>query len=238
MTVSTNLAATITAKHVIAMTKLGMLATGRFMGIAAAGMLSGNISEAKQLLDPTHVLKDPEKFVETYHRLCAVQGMASVVFAYSIVEASFCDVLSIIFEHDPTSLDSILAGKQVSLADVSRVGLVEVKKEAFAKYLSEFEGMGFSIKKKALTLLSILKPATTTDVIKGFTFQVDELDTISERRHNFVHHADLSHLGNVDEQVEPDVEYLGKTIDFFFELLMRRVCPSSGSSTGSGPAVP
>ena len=84
---------------------------------------------------------------------CAAIEMAALVFGFSIAESVLCGVLDFSFEHDPMSLDSLLEKRQVSLGEVSRVELAELKKQAFAKYRMEFDRL--PIEKKASKSCSV-----------------------------------------------------------------------------------
>ena len=227
---SVSLGARIEANHILAGTKFLALHESRYIVVAGASFLSGCVSDPKQLLDEAYTSKAPEEEFSQLYNHCAAMEMAALVFAFSIAESALCDVLAFLFEHDQTSLDPILEKRQVSLAEVAGAALAELKNEVFAKYLSEFEGMGFPIKRKASTLLGILKPTTTADVVPGFVFEADKLDEISKRRNTYVHHADLSHFSAIDEHIEADLDFLGKSVDFFYELLRRRVYPLSANS--------
>lgn len=201
--------------------------TSRYTMFAGAGLLSGYVSDAKQLADGTYMSKAPDTFMQLYSK-CAAIEMAALVFGFSIAESTLCGVLDFLFEHDPMSLDSLLEKRQVSLAEVWSVQLTELRKQAFAKYRKHFDHL--KIEEKASTLLGVLNPPTTTDVVPGFVFQPTTLGEISGRRNTFVHHAELSHFSEINAQVESDLDYLSKSVDFFFELLRKRVYPLSADS--------
>jgi hypothetical protein len=165
MTVSTEFGARIEASHVLAGVKFLALHTSRYTMLAGAGLLSGYISAAKQLADETYMSKAPDTFMQLYNK-CAAIEMAALVFGFSIAASILCGVLDFLFAHDPMSLDTLLEKRQVSLAEVWSVELTELRKQAFVKYRKDFDHL--TIEKKASTLLGVLNPPTTTDVVPGF----------------------------------------------------------------------
>jgi hypothetical protein len=142
---------------------------------------------------------------------------ASLIFAHSILDDSawsYCEVTALA---QPEDWEPYIENKKVEFKLVKERKYEDLLKEAVEKRLKQLRNE--SLLEKADMLHKVCKPPANFAPLNNYAYDRDRLEILDEARHRVVHGDSL---GETLPNIESDLEYIGKTVNYFMGLVNER----------------
>lgn len=142
---------------------------------------------------------------------------ASLVFAHSVVDDSawsYCEVTALAA---PEDWEPYVENKKLDLKQIREQKYEDLLREAVKRRLEQLRNE--SLLQKADLLHMICKPPAKFAPINNYAYDRKRLQRIDENRHQIVHG---NRLGGAVPTIEADLEYIGKTANYFMSLVNQR----------------
>lgn len=139
---------------------------------------------------------------------------ASLIFAHSVIDDSAWSYCLVTALAQPEDWEPHIENKKVDFKLVKERKYEDLLKEAVERRLRQLRND--SLLEKADMLHRVCQPPANFAPLNNYAYDRERLERIDEARHRVVHGDSL---GETLPNVESDLEYIGKTVNYFMGLV-------------------